>query len=70
MTVVSAEKYLVFHIPLDPLSGTNAQWAHPKDSAEYGGLSDKVGSVSDTQEIGDYLHGIIPEKLFNILSEG
>ena len=41
MTVVSAEKYLVFHIPFLPQSGANQQWAHAKDSPEYGGLSDK-----------------------------
>ena len=70
MTVVSAEKYLVFHIPFLPQSGANQQWAHEKDSPEYKGLSDKVSSAPDTQEIGDYLHGLIPEKLDNIMSEG
>ena len=48
---------------MDPVTGTN------QDLATIGELSDEVGDSPETG-VGYFLHGVIPERLLGILSEG
>ena len=65
----SIEKYLVFRVPVLPTSGTNADLSYVHESKEYLELSDQVCSAED-DPIGNHRHGIIPERVFNIMAEG